>query len=74
MGKSNKSLEMVKNVGITPYLNITVGKYNVDSEDLKLLLDYSKNKKYTTLLNIATPAVCGEICMISVLMKKIQII
>ena len=49
------ALEMVKNVGITPYLNITVGKYNVDSEDLKLLLDYSKNKKYTTLLNIATP-------------------
>ena len=50
-----KALEMVKNVGITPYLNITVGKYNVDSEDLRLLLDYSKDKKYTTLLNIATP-------------------
>ena len=44
---------MVKNVGITPYLNITVGKYNVDSEDLKLLLDYSK-KKNIHFINIAT--------------------
>ena len=38
-----------------PYLNITVGRYNADSEDLKLLLDYSKDQKYTTLLNVATP-------------------
>ena len=49
------ALEMVQNVGISPYLNITVGHYNAKSEDVKLLLDYSKNKKYTTLLNVATP-------------------
>ena len=49
------ALEMVKEAGISPYFNITVGKYNVDSEDLRLMLEYSKNKKYTTLLNIATP-------------------
>ena len=42
-------------VGISPYLNITVGRYNAQSEDIKLLLDYSKQKKYTTLLNVATP-------------------
>lgn len=49
------ALEMVQNVGISPYLNITVGHYNAKSEDIKLLLDYSKQKKYTTLLNVATP-------------------
>ena len=50
-----KALEMVQKVGISPYLNITVGRYNAQSEDVKLLLDYSKQKKYTTLLNVATP-------------------
>ena len=50
-----KALEMVQKVGISPYLNITVGRYNAQSEDIKLLLDYSKQKKYTTLLNVATP-------------------
>ena len=49
------ALEMVKKAGITPYMNITVGKYNVNSEDLRLMLEYSKDKRYTTLLNIATP-------------------
>ena len=49
------ALEMVKDAGIAPYFNITVGKYNVNSDDLRLMLEYSKNKKYTTLLNIATP-------------------
>ena len=50
-----KALEMVQEVGISPYLNITVGRYNAQSEDVKLLLDFSKQKKYTTLLNVATP-------------------
>lgn len=49
------ALSYVKNAGMAPYLNITVGKYNVDSDDLRLLLEYSKDKKYTTLINIATP-------------------
>ena len=49
------ALKLVQDVGITPYMNITVGRYNVDSEDLKLMLEYSKDQKYTTLLNVATP-------------------
>ena len=32
------------------YLNITVGHYNADTEHFKQLLDYSKQKKYKTLL------------------------
>jgi len=51
-----KSLEYVQNAGIDPFLNITVGHYNAKSEDIKLLLEYSKDHKYTTLLNVATPA------------------
>ena len=31
-----KALEMVQKVGISPYLNITVGRYNAQSEDIKL--------------------------------------
>ena len=31
------TLKYVQDAGITPYLNITVGRYNADSEDLKLL-------------------------------------
>ncbi len=62
-----KALEYVKEAGMSPYLNITVGRYNVDSEDLKLLLDYSKDNRYTTLLNVATPggmwASMHEICI-----------
>ena len=47
---------MVQKAGMSPlYLNITVGHYNAKSEDVKLLLDYSKDKRYTTLLNVATP-------------------
>ena len=49
------ALEIVKNAGMTPYMNITVGRYNVNSEDLLMMLEYSKDKKYTTLVNIATP-------------------
>ena len=41
---------------MSPYLNITVAHYNAQSEDIKQLLEYSKNKKYTTLINVATPA------------------
>ena len=37
-----------------PYLNITVGHYNANTDHFKQLLDYSK--KYKTLLNVAVPA------------------
>ena len=35
----------VQETGMDPYLNVTVGHYNAKSEDLKQLLDYSKNHK-----------------------------
>ena len=38
------TLEHVKNAGMDPYLNITVGHYNADTEHFKQLLDYSKQK------------------------------
>lgn len=38
-----------------PYLNVTVGHYNAKSEDLRMLLDYSKKKRYRTLVNVACP-------------------
>ena len=49
------ALKLVQEAGITPYMNMTVGKYNVNSDDLKLMLDYSRDQKYTTLINVATP-------------------
>ena len=51
-----EALENVKNAGMDPYLNITVGRYNIESQDFKELLDYSKKKRYRTLLNVAVPA------------------
>ena len=39
-------LEHVKNAGMDPYLNITVGHYNANTDHFKQLLDYSKNKNY----------------------------
>ena len=53
-------------------MNITVGKYNVDSEDLKMMLDYSKDNKYTTLINIATPGECGPSLKVFASMMKIE--
>jgi MoaA/NifB/PqqE/SkfB family radical SAM enzyme len=50
------ALEMVQNAGMHPYLNITVGHYNAKSDDVKALLDLSKEKRYTTLVNVATPS------------------
>ena len=50
------ALEHVQHAGMAPYLNITVGHYNALSEDVELLMQYSKDKRYTTLLNVATPA------------------
>ena len=38
------ALEHVKNAGMDPYLNITVGRYNADTDHFKQLLDYSKQK------------------------------
>ncbi len=51
-----EALKNVKDAGMDPYLNITVGRYNIGTNHLKELLDYSKNQKYKTLLNVAVPA------------------
>tara|TARA_B100000700_G_C14967776_1_gene819718 strand:- start:941 stop:1621 length:681 start_codon:yes stop_codon:yes gene_type:complete len=50
------ALEHVRNAGMDPYLNITVGHYNANTEHFKQLLDYSKKKRYKTLLNVAVPS------------------
>jgi len=51
-----EALKHVKNAGMDPYLNITVGRYNANTEHFKQLLDYSKDHKYKTLLNVAVPS------------------
>ena len=50
------ALEHVRNAGMDPYLNITVGHYNANTDHFKQLLDYSKEKRYKTLLNVAVPS------------------
>jgi len=51
-----EALKHVKEAGMDPYLNITVGHYNAFDPNFKLLLDYSKKENYKTLLNVAVPA------------------
>lgn len=51
-----EALKHVKNAGMSPYLNITVGHYNAKSEDVERLCQYSKEQGYTTLLNVAVPS------------------
>ena len=51
-----EGLKHVQAAGMDPYLNITVGHYNANTEHFKQLLDYSKNNNYKTLLNVAVPA------------------
>ena len=36
------AIEHVRNAGMDPYLNITVGHYNANTDHFKQLLDYSK--------------------------------
>lgn len=54
--RAMEALKHVQNAGMSPYLNITVGHYNAFSDDIKMLVQYSKDQNYTTLLNVATPA------------------
>jgi len=53
--RAMEALKHLKNVGIDPYLNITVGHYNAFSKDIELLCQYSQDQGYTTLINVATP-------------------
>ena len=50
-----QALEYIQEAGMDPYMNVTVGHYNAKSEDLKMLLEYSKKKRYRTLVNVACP-------------------
>lgn len=54
--RAMEALKHVKNAGIDPYLNITVGHYNAMSEDVEMLCQYSEDNEYTTLLNVAVPS------------------
>lgn len=51
-----EALEHVRNNGMDPYLNITIGHYNAFDKNVIALLEYSKQQKYRTLLNVAVPA------------------
>lgn len=50
-----KALEYVKEAGMAPFMNITVGHYNAFSEDVENMIRYSKEHGYTTFVNIAIP-------------------
>ena len=54
--KAMQALKHVQDVGMDPYLNITVGHYNAFNEDFEMLLKYSKDHNYKTLINVAVPA------------------
>ncbi len=55
-----RALEYVKNAGMSPFLNVTVGHYNAFSEDIEKVCKYSKEKGYTTFINIAIPSGCWQ--------------
>ena len=54
--KALEALEHANTAGMATYMNVTVGHYNAFSEDFENLLAYSKDKSYTTLLNVACPS------------------
>jgi len=54
--KAIDGLKYVQEVGMEPYLNITVGHYNAFSDDIEELCKYSKEQGYTTLVNVAVPS------------------
>lgn len=58
--RAMEALKHVKNAGMSPYLNITVGHYNANSQDIEKLCQYSKEQGYTTLLNVAVPSGCWQ--------------
>lgn len=51
-----KALEYVKDAGMDPFMNITVGHFNAFSEDLEKLCQYSYDHGYKTFINIAIPS------------------
>jgi len=51
-----EALKYVKDAGMDPYLNVTMGHYNAFDPGFEELLKYSKDNRYKTLINIAVPA------------------
>jgi MoaA/NifB/PqqE/SkfB family radical SAM enzyme len=51
-----KALEYVKNAGMKPYVNITVGHFNALSDDLEAMCRFSYEHGYLTFINIAIPS------------------
>lgn len=51
-----KALEYVKDAGMDPFMNITVGHFNAFSEDIEQLCRYSAEHGYKTFINIAIPS------------------
>lgn len=54
--RAMEGLKNVQKAGLDPYLNITVGHYNANSDDIEALCQYSEDNNYTTLLNVAVPS------------------
>lgn len=55
-GRALKALEYVKDAGMDPYMNITVGHFNAFSDDVENLCRYSFEHGYKTFVNIAIPS------------------
>ena len=69
--RAMQALEYVQEAGMDPYLNVTVGHYNAKSEDLRLLLDYSKKKNIEHWLTLHAQPECGMKFMMLSVMRKI---
>ena len=54
--RAMQALEYVKEAGMDPFMNITVGHFNAFSEDVENLCRYSYEHGYKTFINIAIPS------------------
>ena len=66
------ALEHVKNAGMDPYLNITVGHYNANTDHFKQLLDYSKQKGTKHYSMLLFHQECGKTLKTLYVMIKIE--
>ncbi len=54
--KALKALEYVKQFGMEPFMNITVGHYNAHDESLEKQIKYAHEHGFKVILNAAVPA------------------
>ena len=54
--RAMQALEYVKDAGMDPFMNITVGHFNAFSDDVEQLCKYSYEHGYKTFINIAIPS------------------